>query len=85
MEVLSQREGGLSSADILRTKGDESSSVADISDFWCKKLWIFWNLWCVRTDKRGGGWAKADIFRTEGVDNFSRFCADVLYERLLIV
>jgi len=36
-------QGGLSSADILRTRG--------FLTFWRKKLWIFRNLWCVRTDK----------------------------------
>jgi len=35
-----QRGGGSSTTDVLRT-------------FWCKKLRIFWNLWCDRTDKEG--------------------------------
>jgi len=29
------------------------SSNADFRTFWCKKLWIFWNLWCVRTVQCG--------------------------------
>jgi len=45
-------------------------------------LWIFRNLWCVRTDKEGRGWASADK-GVAGV-NFSRFWTDVLYERSLI-
>jgi len=67
--------GGLSSTDILRTRG--SSSDADVRTFLRKKLRIFWNLWCVRTDKERA-WASADIFRTRrgGGVNFSRFCAE---------
>jgi len=42
--------------------------------FWCKKLRIFRNLWCVRTDKG------VEPVRTREV-NFSRFCADVFYRR----
>jgi len=38
--------------DIFRTRG-WGSSDADVRIFWCKRLRIFRNLWCVRTDKRG--------------------------------
>jgi len=44
--------GYLSSADILRTRREGD---ADVRTFWRKNLRIFWNLWCVCTDK--GGWA----------------------------
>jgi len=52
--------------------GKGSSSDADVRTFWCKKLRIFRNLWCVRTGREGGG-------------NFSRFCADVLYGQALMI
>jgi len=55
------REGrkSLSSADILRIRGEKpSSSDADARTFWCIR--IFRNLWCVRTDKKGGGSASVD-------------------------
>jgi len=45
-DVRSQGKRGFSSADIFRTR---ESSDADVRTFWCKKLWIFQNLWCVRT------------------------------------
>jgi len=38
---------GLSSADT----GGGDSSDADVRTFWCKKLLIFRNLWCVHTEK----------------------------------
>jgi len=44
------QSGWLSSADIMRTRG-KGSSDADVCTFWCKKLRVFQNLWCVRTDK----------------------------------
>jgi len=47
--------------------------------FLVKKHRIFWNLWCVRADKRG---LSQFIMRTGG-GQFSRFCADVLYGRPL--
>jgi len=59
---------GLSTADIADKGG---SSDADVRTFWCKKLRIFRNLWCVRMNKEGRG-------------HFSRFCADVFDGRLLI-
>jgi len=33
---------------------DNMYSDADNRTFWCKKLWIFQNLWCVQTDKGRG-------------------------------
>jgi len=69
--------------------GQGGSSDADVTSalFGAKKLRIFRNLWCVRTDKEGrGGWASADILWTKGEGvNFSRFCADVFYGRPLDV
>jgi len=35
--------------------GQGGSSDADVRTFWRKNLRIFRNLWCVRTDKGGGG------------------------------
>jgi len=76
---------GLSSADILRTKrkGGRGSSNADLRIIWCKKLSLFWNLWCVRIDK---GW-RVEPMRTfygqgERI-NFLRFWADVFHGRPL--
>jgi len=43
--------GRLSSADIFRTSEEGSSSDADVRTFLGKKLRIFRNLWCVRTNK----------------------------------
>jgi len=53
--------GGLSNADILRTRGEGCSSDAGVCTFWSKKLRTFRNLWCVRTDK-GGGWPVRTFF-----------------------
>jgi len=53
----------------------QSSKVFD-----AKKLKIFQKLWCVRTDKEGGGWGSAK--RGRGI-NFWRFCSDVFYGRPL--
>jgi len=52
-------------------------SDADVGTFYAKKLRIFRNLWCARTDKERG-WASADILWTRGGGNFSRFCADIM-------
>jgi len=46
-------------------------SNADVHALWCKKLWMFWNFWCIRTDKRGG-------------NQFSWFSADIFYRRPLM-
>jgi len=46
---------------------------ANARTFWRKNLWIFQNLWCVRTDFADKGW---------GI-HFSRFCADVFHGRSL--
>jgi len=60
------------------------SSDADVRTLMQKKLRIFRNLLCVRTDKEG--WASASIIRTRGEGvNFSRFCKDVLYGRPLTI
>jgi len=61
----------------------KSSSDADVCTFWCKKLWIFQNLWWVRTEKEGVGWAMqcGHFSDKRGGINFSRFCADVFYGR----
>jgi len=48
----------------LKTSAVSGKEVCPVRTFWRKKLWIFRNFWCVRTNKG------------EGV-NFSRFCADV--------
>jgi len=50
-DVCSQGGGGLSSADIFRTRWERGSSDADVHTFWCKNLRIFQNLLCVRMDK----------------------------------
>jgi len=51
-----------------------SSSVVDVRTFWCKKLQIFRNLWCVRTDKVGGGLSKYGHFADKGMGvNFCDF------------
>jgi len=39
----------------------KGSSDADVRNFSCKKVRIFWNLLCIRTDKEG---TSTDIFRT---------------------
>jgi len=44
-DICSQGEGGLFSAEILRTRKQEGSSDADVG--------FFLNLWCVRTDEGG--------------------------------
>jgi len=62
-EVRTQRGGGLSSADILRTKGVLQMRTSAL--FKAKKHRVFRNLWYVRTDK-GKGLLRADILRTVG-------------------
>jgi len=71
-------QGG-ANANILRTRGKESSDV-DVRTFCCKKLRIFRNLWCVRTDKPEG--ASADILRTRvtGVNSL-RFLRTFLWQK----
>jgi len=76
-------QGGLTSVDILRTRG-RGSSDAGVRTFWRKKIRIFRNLWCVRTDKEGGWVGPVRTFcGQEGRVNFSRFCADVFFGRPL--
>jgi len=52
--------------------------------FGAKKLWIFRNLWCVRTDKGGGELSQCGQFvdKEGGTVNFLRFCACILVDRL---
>jgi len=53
---------------------------------WCKKLRIFRNLWCVRTDIKRG-WVSVDILRTRGEGEGSVFtilCRCVLWTGLLL-
>jgi len=62
----------------------EDSSDADVRTFWCKKLRIFQNLWCVRTDSA----RKVEQLRTFCGQRgrrvkFSRFRADIFYGRPL--
>jgi len=59
-------KGDLSIVDILRTRGEGVFSKADVRTFWRKNLRIFWNLWCVHTDKGEGGWTSTDILRIRG-------------------
>jgi len=51
---------------------DKGSSDADICTFWNKKLRIFRNLWCIRTDK-GKGSIFSDLVRTSFLDGALRF------------
>jgi len=67
----------LSSADIFRTSWEEGFFRCGRPHFWCKKHRVFWNLWCVRTDKR------VEPFADKGGGGHSRFCAYVFYGRLL--
>jgi len=65
---------GLSSADILRPRGEFFSDEND-RNFWCKKFWIFLNLWGVSawTREEGRVWASADILRIRGVGSIFRY------------
>jgi len=66
-------------------KGLGGSSDADVRTFGYKKLRklrIFRDLWCVRTDKGGRDVESFRAFCGEG-GNFSRFCADVFDGRSL--
>jgi len=65
--------GGLSSADNLRTKVELQMRTSAL--FGAKKLWIFCNLWHVRTDK--GGWANAD--KRGEVNFFAILCGRLLW------
>jgi len=81
--LRSQEGGDLFSAEIFRTRGEF---------FRCRRLHflvkehrIFRNLWCARTDK-GEGVEPVRTFCGQGREiNFSRFCADVLYGRPLML
>jgi len=80
-KICPQSGGGLSSADILRTK--RGSSDAERPQFLLQKFRIFRNLWCVRTTRGEGELRQCGRFsdKEEEEVNFSRFCADVFYGR----
>jgi len=73
--------GGLSSADIFRTRGKEGFFRCGRPHFLVqKKLWNFWNLWFVCTHRQGGrGLSQWGHFADKG--ERSIFCADVFYGR----
>jgi len=74
-----QSGGGAVQCGNFADKGEGFFS-ADAYTFWCKKLRIFQNSWCVRMDKGGeGSLNQCGHFSA----NFSRFCADVFYGWLL--
>jgi len=74
-DVRSQGVGGFVQCGYLRAIREGSSSDADVRTFWYKKLQIFRNLWCVRTDKGGRGLSQYGHFADKGRwrVNFSRF------------
>jgi len=72
--------GRLSRANIFWVKREGDSSDADVCTFWRKKLRIFRNLWCVRTDK--GGRASVDIGHLADKEGGGQFFA-ILCRRLL--
>jgi len=78
-----QSGGGLSSAKILQTRRGRvfTDAKARTFTFWCKKLRIFRNLRCVRTDKRGREVSQFGHFSDKGGwgSTFSRLCTDVFY------
>jgi len=77
----------LSSADILRTDRERGGSLyADVSIFWRKKF-EFFEIYSVSVRTRGEGVEPVQTFYGQGGQgvNFSRFCADILYERPLIL
>jgi len=57
------------------------SSDADVRTYLYQKLCFFLNLWCVRTGK--GAEQLQTFGGQEGGIDFSRFCANVFYERPL--
>jgi len=78
-DVRSQEGGGdFSSVNILRTRG--GSSDADVRTFWCKKLWIFRNLWCVPTDKGNRGSIFRDFVRTFPLETAKTVTQSLQYE-----
>jgi len=68
--------GRLSSVDILRTMGEGGYSEADVRTFWRKELRIFWNLWCIRTDK---GIEPVRIFCGQGRGGSIFLCGRLLW------
>jgi len=79
-------EGGLSSADILQTRGKRGSSNADVRTFWAKTFKFFENFGLsVYGDKGGGGLSQFGYFADKGRGGveFLQLCADVFYGRSL--
>jgi len=76
------QSGGLSSADILQTRG--VLQMKAFTRFGPKNFRFFEIYGVVRTDKGGGGLSQCLHLRTRGEEiNFSRFCADVFHGRPL--
>jgi len=74
----------LFSVNIFRTRG-KGSLDADVRTIWCKNIGFFQNLWCVRSNKGELG-QSGHFWTREMVGSiFSRFCADVLYGRPLMI
>jgi len=57
--------------------GQWGSSDADVRTFWCKKLCIFQNLWCVLTNLRGVEPVRTFCGQGRGV--FAIFCGRLLW------
>jgi len=62
--------GGLSSAEIFRTRGERGSSDADVRTFGAKNFGIFRNLWFVLADK--GGLSQCRHFADKGEGSIFR-------------
>jgi len=79
--LLSPKSGGLSSRDILQTRGRGVLQMWTSVLFGAKNIGFFRNLWCVHTDKRGRGLSQCRHFADKGKEraNFSRFSEDILY------
>jgi len=74
-DVRNQGVEGLSSAD----KGEGCSSDTVVCTFCRKKIRIFCNLWCVHTDKRGGGIKQCGHFANRGSQFFAILCGRLLW------
>jgi len=72
-DVRSQGGDGFVQCGNFADKEEGGSSDADVRNFWCKRTRIFWNLWCVHTDK--GGWASSD----KGGQFFAILCGRPLW------
>jgi len=60
--VRSQGKGVIECGDLADKR--EGFFRCGVRTFWCKKIRIFRNWWCVRTEKGEGCWIRADIMRT---------------------